>query len=646
VWVTVTENDGVTVRATAELVTEPKDFWEGESGFQSQPSDWDPGSPDIRPLDWVYGTVDNGQTAQVQIGDISGTIEPGADSIIGTVRAEWFSDEVTLECIPWGSPEPVEMKSDSVFPNGEDEYTCAWPGEWDIEPHQDVGVAYYGPDGHWVANAFFAGGAMVSGSTAGDWFWASGFLPQTPLVFAIYDSQGGAVLAEGTPTSDDGGFVFVGYDTHMQDLVPGQYVVVTDRSTLKGLVLEAITMDVFDTMLDVLSGTARPGRTVRVVAAVSPDEADQQAIEVAADSESGAWLADYGAEGIDITEGMREWSFAQILDEDGDANETGTPPAPPATGDLYAVPDENRIWANGWIEGSEVSLTIFDSAGETVYSESRVVPPPSENPWTEVLFQSGFVLEPGQRIVIDQGGYVRELIVSSLRVTGFDLGAHTISGTGDPGAEFFVQIGDVDAWGTIGDDGTWSVQNENLTGGVWGGAIQPDADGDSTRDVFAAPNPSLYAVPDENRIWANGWIEGGEISLTIFDPDGSEVYTEPRVVPPPDEREWTQVLFDSGFALEPGQRIVINQGGYERELIVSSIHVTGFDLGAQTIVGTGDPGAEFLVRIGGVDAWGTVGDDGTWSVQNGDLAAGVWGEAIQPDEDGDATRDGFQAPAA
>jgi hypothetical protein len=281
-----------------------------------------------------------------------------------------------------------------------------------------------------------------------------------------------------------------------------------------------------------------------------------------------------------------------------------------------------------------------------VYSESRVVPPPSENPWTEVLFQSGFVLEPGQRIVIDQGGYVRELIVSSLRVTGFDLGAHTISGTGDPGAEFFVQIGDVDAWGTIGDDGTWSVQNENLTGGVWGGAIQPDADGDSTRDVFAAPNPSLYAVPDENRIWANGWIEGGEISLTIFDPDGSEVYTEPRVVPPPDEREWTQVLFDSGFALEPGQRIVINQGGYERELIVSSIHVTGFDLGAQTIVGTGDPGAEFLVRIGGVDAWGTVGDDGTWSVQNGDLAAGVWGEAIQPDEDGDATRDGFQAPAA
>jgi hypothetical protein len=538
------------------------------------------------------------------------------------------------------------MKSDSVFPNGEDEYACAWPGEWDIEPYQDVGVAYYGPDGHWVANAFFAGGAMVSGSTAGDWFWASGFLPQTPLVFAIYDSQGGTVLAEGTPTSDDGGFVFVGYDTHMQDLVPGEYVVVTDGSTLKGLVLEAITMDVFDTELDVLSGTARPGRTVRVVASVSPDEADQEAIEVTADSESGAWLADYGAEGIDITEGMREWSFAQILDEDGDANETGTPPAPPATGDLYAVPDENRIWANGWIEGSEVSLTIFDSAGEKVYSESSIVPPPSENPWTEVLFQSGFVLEPGQRIVIDQGGYVRELIVSSLRVTGFDLGVQTVSGVGDLGAEFIVWIDGMDVGASVGDDSTWAVQHGNLTGGVWGSAIQFDEDGDSTRDIFAAPNPNLYAVPDENRIWANEWIQGRVVSLTISSSEGEPVYSETRVVPPPSGNPWTEVLFQSGFVLEPGQRIVIDQGGYGRELIVSSLRVTGFDLGAHTISGTGDPGAEFFVRIGDVDAWGTIEADGTWAVQNENLAGGVWGEAIQPDADGDDTRDGFQAPSS
>jgi len=337
---------------------------------------------------------------------------------------------------------------------------------------------------------------------------------------------------------------------------------------------------------------------------------------------------------------------SEIQDAEGNATAVDWCVPVAGTGDFYAVPDENRIWANGWIEGSEISLTIFDPGGSEVYTESRVVPAPSERPWTIVLFETGFVLEPGQRIVISQGDYMRELIVSSIHVTGFDLGAHTIFGTGDPGAEFLVGIEGVDVGGTVGEDGTWAVQNENLTGGVWGGAIQFDEDGDSTRDIFGAPNPNLYAVPDENRIWANEWIAGGEVSLTIFNPDGEPAYWETRVVPPPSANPWTEVLFETGFVLEPGQRIVIDQGGYVRELIVSSIRVTGFDLGTQTIVGTGDPGAEFFVGIDGVDVWGTVGGDGTWSVQHGELAGGVWGDAIQPDGDGDATRDGFQAPSS
>src|SRR3990172_807232 len=249
-------------------------------------------------------------------------------------------------------------------------------------------------------------------------------------------------------------------------------------------------------------------------------------------------------------------------------------------------------------------------------------------------------------MVIKEGDYARELIVWSIGVTGLDLGAQTIFGTGDPGAVFLVGIEGEDVGGTVGEDGTWAVQNENLTGGVWGGAIQFDEDGDSTRDIFGAPNPNLYAVPDENRIWANEWIEGSEVSLAIFDPDGEPAYWETRVVPPPSANPWTEVLFETGFVSEPGEGIVIDWGGYVRELIVSSIRVTGFDLGTQTIVGTGDAGAEFFVRIGGVDAWETVGGDGMWSVQNENLTGGVWGEAIQPDADGDETRDGFQAPSS
>jgi hypothetical protein len=594
----------------------------------------------------VYGTVDNGQTARVQIGEIAGTIDLAGDSITGAIEASWFTDEVSVECFPWGAPDPTDMKFDNISPSGADEYTCSWAGEWDIQPYQDVGVGYIGPDGHWVANAFFARNARIVASAAGDWFWTAEFNPGL-LNLSIYASQdpGAPLLWGGTRDTDDSGFLVVGFADHGVDLLAGHYLVISDGTTQKGLVLETITMDVFDTDNEIMAGTAPAGREVVVVAGMAEAET-QESLVVQADPLTGAWMADFAPVPFDITEEMRPWSFTQIFDDDGDANEADAPPVA-ATGNLYAVPDENRIWANEWIQGSELSLTIFDSNGDLVYSDSRVVLPPSERPWTEVLFESGFDLVPGQRIVINQGGYERELLVSSIHVTGFDLGAQTIFGTGDSGAEFIVAIDGVNVGATVDGDGTWAVQHENLTGGVWGSAIQFDEDRDSTRDIFAAPNPNLYAVPDENRIWANEWIEGGEISLTIFDLEGVSVYSESRFVPPPSENPWTAVLFElEDFVLEPGQRIVINQGGYVRELIVSSIHVTVFDLGARTISGTGDSGAEFFVRIGGTDEWGIVRDDGTWSVHNGDLAAGVWGEAIQPDADGDATRDGFQAPAA
>lgn len=38
--------------------------------------------------------------------------------------------------------------------DGAQEYSCSWDGEWDVLPWQDIGVGYFTPDGHWVANAF------------------------------------------------------------------------------------------------------------------------------------------------------------------------------------------------------------------------------------------------------------------------------------------------------------------------------------------------------------------------------------------------------------------------------------------------------------------------------------------------------------
>jgi hypothetical protein len=422
------------------------------------------------------------------------------------------------------------------------------------------------------------------------------------------------------------------------DVTAGDEVRLTGDGTTRTHIVQNLAVTSVDAAADVVAGTADNGAEVHVWV----HEFGESDIRVS--TQDGSWEAAFGSIPFDLLLGM--CGRSEIQDAEGNATAVDWCVPAAGTGDIYAVPDENRIWANSWIEGGEISLTIFDTGGAELYSESRLVPPPSERPWTEVLFESGFSLEPGQRIVIHQGSYERELTVSSIRVTGFDLGGQTVFGTGDPGASFYVEIEGEDEWATVGEDGAWSVHHEDLTGGVWGSAIQPDGDWDSTRDIFGAPNPNFYAVPDENRIYANEWIEGAELSLTIFGTEGGEVYSESRLVPPPSERPWTLVIFESGFVLQSGQRIMLNQGGYERELTVSSIRVTGFDLGAQAVSGTGDPGAAFFVRIGGVDEWGTVGDDGTWWVHNGNLGPAVWGEAIQPDADGDATRDGFQAPSS
>lgn len=180
-----------------------------------------------------------------------------------------------------------------------------------------------------MANAFFVRNPHIVASEAGDLFWTTYFNPG-PLNLFIYESaaEDAALLWQDSREADEGGFVSVGYEDHGQNLVPGNYLVVSDGATQKGLVLETITMEVFDTDNEIMVGTAPAGREVWVTAGMAEAET-QASILVIADPESGAWMAEFSSIPFDVTEEMRPWSFAQIFDEDGDANEDGTP-APPA----------------------------------------------------------------------------------------------------------------------------------------------------------------------------------------------------------------------------------------------------------------------------------------------------------------------------
>jgi uncharacterized repeat protein (TIGR01451 family) len=154
VWITVTESDSITIKATAMVTTDFKPW--GGTGFWTDSSDWSPSQPDIVLGDWVFGLVDNGQATQVQIGTITGTMDTGNDSVSGRIYVPWFTQMLAIECHPWGAPGPAPSKSSSAMPDGSAPYFCQWDPdtEWDVLPGQDVGVWYIGSDSNWVGNGF------------------------------------------------------------------------------------------------------------------------------------------------------------------------------------------------------------------------------------------------------------------------------------------------------------------------------------------------------------------------------------------------------------------------------------------------------------------------------------------------------------
>lgn len=226
---------------------------------------------------------------------------------------------------------------------------------------------------------YFALGLPVYGfprivaSEAGDWFWTTDFAGEAVLSFSIYESQdaGAALLGSGSETADPSGFVNIAPGI---DMVPGNYLVVSDGISTKGVVLEPITMDVFDTEKEIMAGTAPPGREVRAAAGPQDWQVD---IWVTANPGNGQWMAHFKKLDFDITEDMRPWSYAQIFDDDWDANEAGTPPPPP--------PPQARAWVaaytydlppGAWSEGTHSYFFEWvgpDGAGESWASHEFVV---------------------------------------------------------------------------------------------------------------------------------------------------------------------------------------------------------------------------------------------------------------------------------
>ncbi len=148
-WITVTDSAD-NVKASAQIDTQPRGGWQGD-GFQTEPHLWTPENPDIQAGDWIYFRSDDGYTNTVRVGDIGGVVDTETDSVSGAIQAPWFSENLDVECHPWGGWgagwDQAPVVNSTAAADGTAPYTCQWDPqtEWDVEINQDIAVFYYIP---------------------------------------------------------------------------------------------------------------------------------------------------------------------------------------------------------------------------------------------------------------------------------------------------------------------------------------------------------------------------------------------------------------------------------------------------------------------------------------------------------------------
>jgi Tol biopolymer transport system component/regulation of enolase protein 1 (concanavalin A-like superfamily) len=454
VLITVTEGDGETIKATATALTEPKWYWGDETGFQTSDSIWMDAEdnpmespPDIQPYDWVFAIVDNGVTAQVQIGEISGFIDLENDAIEGTINAPWYDSEVNVECFPWGAPEPQpEMKFATILPNGNDSYHCSWPGEWDIQPDQDIGVGYFGADGHWVANAFYEKNPHFTIFPAWEWFDGYDWPDGATVNITVSDKPECTFSKESWGGFFNGGFP---KDCNVQ---VNDTVTFDDGTTFRWHTVRELAITEIDLNADTISGTADAGATIYVW----PHDGWFEPLQADSDG-SGSWQVDLGGMGYEIQEGSA--GRAEIRDEFGNATAVDWDFNPR----IIVHTTDNWFRAEGFLPNTTLNFMIYETAGETLLYQST----------TEKTASSGSVIQwvgdqmtitPGNQVIVSDGSSMRDIVLEDLKFDQFDTTQGNLNGTAPEPYGRTVTFG-IGCWQrddlvgdvTTDENGSWSV---------------------------------------------------------------------------------------------------------------------------------------------------------------------------------------------
>lgn len=390
-----------------------------------------------------------------------------------------------------------------------------------------------------------------------NWMWAWGYRPASMVTVSVYetkDSSDPVVVIN--RLSDASGNVEIQSWEHDWDIEPGNYMVATDGMITDNLVMEDITLDVFDPDNDIISGTTSPNRRVSIGVG---GESGEYWMDVVSDPD-GVWSGKFSSV-FDITPDM--WASGNIYDEDGDI--TAAHNSGPALGPRFVVfPEWEWFDGNDWPDGAVVTISVDNKPECSTEKES----------WDGFFngsFGEGCNIETGDKVTFTDGKILRTHIVRRLADVAVDSVTNIVSGKADEGETVYVWPHGTgpEVPVTVDASGIWQVDFtgiSNIVEGTNGRSEIRDERGNATAVDWYVP---MY---DWQQINENGFgdpLNIGTTALEVFQgqlyagasrgSDGAEVWRLDS------NGQWSQVN-EPGFGTDLKNSAIIDLGVFQGKL--------------------------------------------------------------------------------
>jgi len=490
-------------------------------------------------------------------------------------------------------------------------WTADFNGIYEFTYDTSVEAFEYDADGDFTAAWRSANHYTMIASPYQDWVDTFGWPDGTSLTMTI-----GAETFHATVNSMNGDHVF--NLRGVFDLQAGQQITITDNGNpaiVRTYTPTNITITGFNVGTNTMFGAAAPDTEVRACFRVT----ESCTVRYAIADENGDWSVDYG--GLGVALGSTRIS---ITEEDWLRNRTHFAWRNPF---FWVWPNDGAsIQTLDWPVDAELALTIDnpetpENPDYGPYVET-VGTPPWPNPpagQTYAGFDFPFDIPPGYVITITDGTMTRTHTVAILEVQGVDPETDVIAGIATPNAT--VEIEDFYQT-TVDDYGHWSADISDfydiLPDTIFIQVGVPDDDGDLTFSGGTADCCHIIAFTSPsgviNRVGASGWPIGAQLTLTIEGVEGSF----PATVMDDGSANFNL----SGFEFQPGQLITVMDDSVPpitRTYTPTDISITGFDIGANMLLGEAAPGAKIRACFGAspitcVARYDIADANGNWSI--------------------------------